>query len=266
MRSDDPDVRRLPCADMAHLTDCDALAVSIEKFAAIVETVDLTTPIPSCPAWDLAGLTRHVGRVHRWSADVIRTMAQDRPSRKVDIPDDPAVLPDWIRDGGAELLDVLRSADGDAVVWAWGADQHVRFWSRRQLHETEIHLADASLAAGLPFSMTHDVAGDGIDELLDNLPHALGPGPKFDALRGHGESLHLHATDGDGEAHGEWMIKLNAHGVSYEHGHGKGDVAVRGTMTDLALMMWGRLPAGDDRFTHFGDTALLERWLANTAF
>lgn len=247
---------------MTHLAHCDALALSIEKFASIVETVDPTMPIPACPDWDLAGLARHVGRVHRWSANVVRTMAQERASLKVELPDDPSELPAWIRDGGAALLDVLRSTDPDAGVWAWGADHHVRFWSRRQLHETEIHLADAALPAGLPFAMTNDVARDSIDELLDNLPYAFGPEPKLDAFTGNGESLHLHATDGDGE----WMIVLGADGFAYEHGHGKGDVAVRGTMTDLALMMWRRVPATAQRFAFFGDRELLDRWLENSAF
>ena len=247
---------------MLHTEHCDALEVAIEKFAAIIDTADPTARVTACPEWDLAALTRHVGRVHRWSADVVRTMAQERPSRKVEIPDDPAVLANWIREGGRALLEVLRGADPDAEVWAWGADHHVRFWSRRQLHETEIHLADAALAVGVPFAMAHNVAADGIDELLDNLAHALDFGDRYDNLKGTGELIHLHATDSDGE----WMITLGADGVHYEHGHGKGDVAVRGSINDLALLMWRRFPAVDDRFAYFGDRALINRWLDNSAF
>jgi hypothetical protein len=43
-------------------------------------------------------------------------------------------------------------------------------------------------------------------------------------------------------------------------------VAVRGAAADLYLLLYGRRAADDDeRFTRFGDTALLDHWLANSA-
>ena len=41
-------------------------------------------------------------------------------------------------------------------------------------------------------------------------------------------------------------------GVTFEHGHAKGDVALRGTAGDLLLWAWNRVPV-DDRFEVFGD-------------
>jgi hypothetical protein len=76
-----------------------------------------------------------------------------------------------------------------------------------------------------------------------------------------GETLHLHATD----HHGEWMITLGPDGVSWERGHGKGSVAVRGTTSDLLLLTYGRLRPDDERFAVFGDQELLSSWLAAAA-
>ena len=48
-------------------------------------------------------------------------------------------------------------------------------------------------------------------------------------------------------------------GVSFEHGHAKGDVALRGTASDLLLWAWNRVPV-DECFEVFGDRAPLEAW------
>jgi hypothetical protein len=56
------------------------------------------------------------------------------------------------------------------------------------------------------------------------------------ALSGVGGSVHLHATDGDGE----WFIETGD-GLTWTRAHEKGDVAVRGTTSDLLLLVWGRL-------------------------
>jgi predicted lipid carrier protein YhbT len=60
---------------------------------------------------------------------------------------------------------------------------------------------------------------------------------------------------------GEWLVTLGPTGVTVEHAHAKGDVAVRGTASDLLLLLWNR--AGADRFQVFGDTSLLDRWRAS---
>ena len=142
-----------------------------------------------------------------------------------------------------------------------GVDQHVRFWSRRMVHETIADTADAQLATGVAPVIDAPVAIDGIDELLDNLPTALYFAPNVAELRGNGESIHVHCTDSDGE----WMIELEPAGFHWEHADSKGTVAVRGTAADLFLLLYGRYAAGDERFTRFGDTALLDRWLTNSA-
>jgi hypothetical protein len=76
-------------------------------------------------------------------------------------------------------------------------------------------------------------------------------------LTGSGETIHLHATD-DGIEGGEWLLTLASDGVEVEHGHGKGDAAVRAPASDLVLFVWNRIDL--DQLEVFGDAALLEQW------
>ena len=111
---------------------------------------------------------------------------------------------------------------------------------------------------------------DGIDELLDNLPHSRYFAPNVENLRGAGESIHLHCTDepspdDDDAAPGEWMIHLAPEGFGWEHHHGKGTVAVRAPSTDLLLLVYGRRPLADQRYTVFGEGSVMDSWLLNSA-
>ena len=141
----------------------------------------------------------------------------------------------WFSAGGTSSSPRCAAAEPDAPMWAMGRRPARSLLVRRQLHETAIHEADLRIASVSPCTSTVAVAADGIDELLDNLPSARhfaeGPSPSFD---GDGETLHLHATDTpDSDGIGEWLITLQPDGYSYTHGHGKGDVAVRGPIGDL---------------------------------
>jgi uncharacterized protein (TIGR03083 family) len=250
---------------MDHAGYCDALADEIARFAATVRGADPATPVPTCPGWDLGRLVKHVGTVHRWVERMVReavTTPIDQRTLDLGLPDDRAAYPDWVLAGAGPLVETLRGAEPDRSMWAWGADQHARFWSRRMLHETAVHRADAALALGEPFGIDAALAVDAIDELLDNLPPAASFAPGIARLRGDGESIHLHCTDTDGE----WMIRLVPEGFTWEHGHGKGSVAVRGAAADLLLLAYRRIGPDDERFARFGDTALLDRWLASSGF
>ena len=79
-------------------------------------------------------------------------------------------------------------------------------------------------------------------------PHAEGS-----AVGGRGETLHLHATDTEGE----WLLRLLPAGVEVGQGHAKGDATAAGTASDLLLFLWGRAAA--DPLERSGDPALLAR-------
>jgi uncharacterized protein (TIGR03083 family) len=182
----------------------------------------------------------------------------------LDEPGGDASWADWRAAGAPAVVAALRSADPGTPMWAWGADKHARFWSRRMVHETTVHRADAELAAGRRPQIDAAVAADGVDELLDNLPEAAYFAPRVTELRGDGSTIHFHSVDSpDGQ--GEWMVHLQPDGFTWESGHGKGDAALRARAAALLLVLYGRLPASGDGVEVFGDAQLLGRWLEDSA-
>jgi uncharacterized protein (TIGR03083 family) len=200
--------------------------------------------------------------VHRWATSIVETEAAARvPFPEADSPWDSAEgWAQWITAGAAPLLAVLRSAGPLTAVWSWGPGRTSGWWARRMLHETVMHRADAELALGTEAFIDPVVAADGIDEFLFNLPSARRPYPHLASLPT-GESLHLHATDTDGE----WLIRFTDSGIAWERGHAKATAAVRGPVTSLLLFTYGRRPAGDERLTAFGDEAIPALWQEKTA-
>ena len=220
--------------------------------------------VSSCPGWSAADLIQHTGMVHRWAERIIRTRATERLDQgSVDatLPGDVTGYGDWLTDGADAFTRTMRTAGADAACWAWGADQHVRWWARRGTHETILHYADLALALGRQPDLDPGESADGIDEFLANLPYARRPKVTMAELPAGGETLHLHATDFDGE----WMIRLAPGGMTWERGHGKGDVAVRGDVADLLLFSYGRYSCDDPRLEIFGHRDLLASWQAKTA-
>ncbi|MCC5575906.1 maleylpyruvate isomerase family mycothiol-dependent enzyme [Microtetraspora sp. AC03309] len=250
--------------DRTHEDYCTAIEAATARLVALVEEADPAAPVPTCPGWTIAKLVKHVGITQRWAEHLVRTRAPERLGAR-DVPmdrlgegDDPAA---WLAAGTARLLATLRATAPETPLWSWGGDRHARFWSRRMLHELLVHLADAELALGREPGIDAGSAIDGVDEFLGNLPYAAEWAERVGRLSGDGETLHLHATD----AEGEWMITLRPTGFTWERGHGKGAVAVRGIASDLLLLVYGRLRPDAGRFEIFGDDRLLAHWLENSA-
>jgi uncharacterized protein (TIGR03083 family) len=248
------------CHTWDHDRYCEAVAAEISRFAEAVDGADPTAPVPTCPEWTVGDLTLHLGGVHRWAGQMVRDVAQERLSnRRVEMgldEDEPAGAA-WITRGGESLVAVLRDADPDAPMWAWGADQHARFWARRMLHETTIHRADAEFAVGREPSVGGEVAVDGIDEFLDNLPTARRFAPRVAELAGDEGAMAWVATDRPVR----WRIELEPGGFAWSHGDGPVDASVSGPAADLLLLAYGRRTAGDPaRFSVTGDADLVAWW------
>lgn len=250
---------------MPHLATCDALAVEVGVLAGVVRAADPQTPVTTCEPWVLADLLGHLGQIHRWAWSMVRDLAHSRLAgrEKLFPPPEPDGLAAWLVSGGEELVATLRAADPDAPMWAWGADKHARFWSRRMLHETTLHRADAELALGATPKIDADLAVDGVDEFLDNLPCASYFAPGVRRLRGRGELLSWRATDADVA----WLIELDRDGFSWRHTDDAVSPAVRvtGDAVDLYLFAWGRVRAGEARLAVEGDRHLLDHWVVNSA-
>jgi uncharacterized protein (TIGR03083 family) len=224
----------------------DAVAANASTLVDAAEVAGLDTPVPSCPDWVVADLLAHIGQVHRWAA-ANTTRAADAEfwsSREIEVPA-ASVRAAWVREG-ADVLVAALDRDPETPAWTFGDfPSRIGFWQRRQAHETTMHRVDAQLAAGGVDAIEPRLAVDGIDELLWLLP--LRAWVKPDPARS--GTAHLHCTDVDGE----WFLEFTPEGMRTERVHAKGDVAVRGSASDLLLWISGRGSA--DALEVLGDEA-----------
>lgn len=214
---------------------------------------DLTAPVPTCPDWTLADLIEHTGFVHRWQTAVVRDEPHDFPDPATwrHGPSDGQSPGDWLRAGVDDAAGAMAAADPTEPRWTWAGPGTVAWYSRRIAQETLVHRVDAELAAGVDVLPVDPlVAVDGVDEVCDVFYPAAAGRP----IGGTGETLHLHATDADGE----WLLTMQPDHVDVARGHAKGDAAVRGAALDLLLLVWGRAPLGEVEI--FGDEALVARF------
>jgi len=228
---------------------------------------DLDRPVPTCPGWAFRQLATHVGRGHRWAAQLVATRAAAPvPVREVadgKLPEDPVRHACWLNGGADQVIEAVAAAGSD-LVWTMTGLRPASFWLRRRAHEAAVHLADAQLAAGREVDLACDLAADGVDEWLGLI--AAGTAGPAGALRGDGQSLHLHATDPGLPDAGEWLITRTSSGITVRHGHGHADVAVRGPAADLLLVLTRRLPPSTPGVEIHGEQTLLTQWLQNTPF
>ena len=225
---------------------------------------DLDRPVPSCPGWTFRQLATHLGRGHRWAAQIVATRATAPvPMREVadgKLPEDPAQHVTWLTTGADHVIEAVAAAGGD-LVWTMTGMRPASFWVRRRAHEAAVHLADAELAAGRDVDLAPGLAADGVDEWLGLV--AAGPAGE---LRGDGQSLHFHATDPGLSGTGEWLVTRTPSGITVQRGHGKADVAVRGPAAGLLLVLTRRLPPSAPGVEISGEQVLFTHWLQHTPF
>ncbi|MFI6494562.1 maleylpyruvate isomerase family mycothiol-dependent enzyme [Streptomyces sp. NPDC050564] len=245
-----------------------AVAAETTRFVSVVKDADLTTAVPSCPGWTLADLVKHTGSVQRWFSVLLRARIQEPPrKREVDLrlPEQENEYADWLGESATVAAEAFAATDPTLPMWAWGADQHARFWARRMLFETLLHRVDAELALGLRPTIDRPLAVDGIDEFLVNLPFAAFFAPKVANLRGADKTIRFRATAGDDE----WLVRLRPDGFGLDTTRATtepADATVRGTAADLLLLVYGRLSYDAEVLVHEGDEDLLTHWFANSAF
>jgi uncharacterized protein (TIGR03083 family) len=218
----------------------------------------LDAPVPSCPEWSVADLVWHAGEVHDfWRTMVTEGWPEPSPYVQPDRPGDEQLVA-WYRDGVQRTVEELRAAEPDAEVWTWAPrGSNVSWVVRRMAQETAVHRWDAEATAAArgdePPPIDTALAADGIDEFFEHFTDnaAEGAAPV-------GGTVHLHCTD----AEGEWLVSEPVAGGRLEvvAAHAKGDAAVRGTASDLLLLLWRRVDLDDvGRFEVFGDAAVAHR-------
>ena len=259
----------MPPVPWTHDRHVTAAEAEIAAFAAALEGADWSAPVPTCPEWSIADLARHTGTIQRWAEALVRTGTRERiVPRKLGVvrPEAPEDLPEWIAEGGRLLGRTLRDHDPDEPVWAWGPDPHVRFWSRRIVHETAVHRADLEFALGREPVIDAAVADDGIGELLTNLPSAAPFSPGIERLRGDGDVLVFAARDSGAR----WTVRFRPDGYDWARDDDGGagiepDAAVTADVVDLYLFLHRRRAPGDPRVEVSGDRALVAHWAENSA-
>lgn len=238
---------------------CQIVEREVARLAEVTDGVDPSTPVPTCGDWTVADLLLHAGQVYRWAGLTVAQAPTSRlPREELDFgePRRPEELPAWFGAGAAEVVATFRAADPDQPLWAWGWPKAARFWPRRMVHELGVHRADAELALGIEPAFDPVIAADGVDELLDNLPHAAYFAPQVAELRGNGEVLALAAPD----AGTAWRIELGDVGYTWHRLDGRppadADATVEADSGQLLLGLWGRPAALDVR----GDGELVALW------
>ena len=217
------------------------------------QRADPTAPARAGLGWNRSELLAHTAQVHGWA----RAQIHAGPERRIRFSDLALTptgdeLPGSFEDGLDELAALLSEMDVDATWPTWAGPQPGTFFPRRMAQETAVHRWDAA-----PEPIDGALGVDGIDELLDLFVPRL----PADGLAGVSGTIHLHATD----AEGEWLVRFDDGAITVERAHAKGDLALRGDAGDLLLWAWNRVPV-DERFEVFGNQALLEAWRTSVVF
>ncbi len=254
-----------------------ALVDQTALFAEIARHAADDAPVPTCPGWTTRDLVEHVGQTQHWVAAIVEERVSDPsqlPTSVDELPADRDAWASWLAAGASRLVAACVDAGDDAPVWNPAGDDRpgTRFWLRRTLCETIIHRADAAATAGVAYRLQAELAADAV---TDHLAMMTSPGwaaqrpDSAAALRGSGQTLHLHADDEPelGGA-GEWLVERGTEGATWQHRHGTADVTVRGPAASLLLVLTRRrpIPAGPDHALHVsGDADLFAHWVENTA-
>jgi len=240
-----------------YLDHIDAAERELDALCTAVGAGPAASPVPTCPGWTVADLATHVGEFCGFWTHVL-CEGSGRP--KPPFPDPPAgeAIGPWLGEVSPMLIAELRATPDTTPVWTWyQPDQTASFIARRAAHELAVHRYDAQSARDGCGPIDAALAADGIDELLG--PLASGRGPSGAAT---GQTLHIHGTD-DGIA-AEWLVTLRAEGIDVRRDHAKGDLALRGAVSDLELLLYNRPILHD--VERFGDSSVLDAWYREFTF
>ncbi|MBL7256712.1 maleylpyruvate isomerase family mycothiol-dependent enzyme [Paractinoplanes lichenicola] len=223
-----------------------ALTLIDERSAALRDAVaaaaDFGARVPGCPDWDLRDLVAHLGAVQRFWAVVVRAADPTGPPSRSALGDrEPSGdLLAWSAESTSLLLAALRASSAGTRAWAWwgasSAPLTVGAIARHQVQEAAVHAYDAQEArgqAGVPEPLPVAVAADGVAEFLQVGVGSLGAWPhqparvRFDASDGQPHTLDLTPSGGR-------LLEQAA--------AGEPTTVIRGTSSDLVLVLYGRLP------------------------
>lgn len=240
-------------AEHAHL-----ISVELARLAT-VNPDHLGASLPHIEGWTVHNVIGHTGWICRY-VDLALAADPDTPPARASVPEPPAgadVIA-WFNEARSIIGQRLDTVDPSSIHPSWAGPWSAAQWMRRLANEASMHRWDAYAAFASPEPIDARLAADGIEEVFEVFaPQRL----LFTELSAAGETMHLHATDIDD---GEWTIEFTDDGLRWERSHSKADVAARGPVSDLLLLLWSRIPPS--RLQLFGDATLLDRWQAAAKF
>ena len=238
----------------------DYLSIISDETSRIVSAYerDRSAKVPWSDRWTVGTVARHVAGTHHVVAEVVR----GRPDADFGLfaelqtpPKDSPDFVDWFRSGTASLLKQLSSVPADDECWSWfEPGRRVGWWARRMAFEAVVHRSDTDAAQGWDFSVSPEIAADGIDEFLDVFVAASRAAQDAPA----GPTMNFECSDrGD-----RWWLDLSEQGGrSVSRTPRPASVRIRGTAEQLLLVVWGRIPASDAVAVEVsGDVGVLDRW------
>jgi uncharacterized protein (TIGR03083 family) len=212
------------------------LRADVDAVLAVLARATSTEPVAACPGWTVRHLVEHLGSVHRWATQIVRTGEAQREEEH-EVEDVAA----WFAEGATVLIETLAAASPGATCWSFTTDQTAAFWVRRQALETVVHRWDAERALGEPGRIDPTLAADGVAEVVELMAPRqvrLGRIPPLES------SVELCATD----TSSSWLL-----------GEGPATGSVEATAEELLLLLWHRIDAGDPRVRTTGDAAAVLR-------
>jgi uncharacterized protein (TIGR03083 family) len=221
----------------------------------------LGAPVPTCPDWTLANLTQHVGEFCGFWTHVLCD-GNGRDKTPLPPPPEGDGRRVWLGRIGQRLVNELLATPPDTAVWTWyPSDRTAAFVARRCANELAVHRYDAQSATGICQPIDRALAADGIDEALDRLPSTRQRSGKAT-----GETMHVHATDDDipGDVPSEWLVTLHPDRIEVARTHAKGDLALRGALSDLELLLYQRPTLSP--VERLGDESVLTTWYHEFTF
>jgi uncharacterized protein (TIGR03083 family) len=221
-------------------------------FAKALMPGDGDAQVPTCPGWTLRDLGKHHGTGMGFWTHVL-CEGTGRPKPEIQAEPGPA-LTLWFTQVAGLLIAELKATPPETHVWTWyPGDESARFAARRMAHETAIHRYDAQTAAGIAEPVEPVLAADGIEEIFEMVAHWPAMNEEAEQTAGAGETLHLHSAEGN-----EWLIAMKPDGLEVTREHAKGDLALKGEVSDLELLLYDRPPIGE--VERFGDETVLDAW------
>ncbi|MEU4802313.1 maleylpyruvate isomerase N-terminal domain-containing protein [Actinosynnema sp. NPDC023587] len=228
---------------MEHQDFLDQAQVQYRALRTAVITAGPGTPVPTCPAWDVSGLVRHLAGVSSLVLGALTGPVDGGPPEPESPPEDWEELVTWWQDRFTAVNRVLAGASADTPAWTPSGPPVAGFWSRRQAHELAVHRLDAEHAVHgpevPPLLFDTPFAADGVDEFFTAV---LTRTARERPVERSGRVL-WHAAD----AGRTWELRLTAGeppvtgpatGAATDH-----DTTVAGTADALYRAAWGR-PSG----------------------